>query len=76
MLSGYLLMFVYTMFMLGRINLVEHRFYLTLAGIFSVAMGLIIAYGLSSALGFPYTTIHAILPFLCLGKKKKESMIC
>ena len=67
MVGGYLLMFVYTAFMLGRINLVEHRVYLTAAGIFSVAMGLVIAYGLSLALGFPYTPIHAILPFLCLG---------
>ncbi len=65
---GYLLMFAYTMLMLGRINSVEHRFYLTAAGIAAVAMGLSAAYGLSAALGLPYTPIHAILPFLCLGK--------
>jgi hypothetical protein len=67
MVSGYLLMFIYTLFMLGRINLIEHRTYLTAAGIVSVAMGLIISIGLSSAINLPYTPMHAILPFLCLG---------
>ena len=54
--------------MLGRVNLVEHRTYLTAAGIFSVAMGLSISIGISSIFNLPYTPMHAILPFLCLGK--------
>ena len=29
MAAGWLLMFMYTVFMLGRVNLVEHRTYLT-----------------------------------------------
>ena len=64
---GYLLMFSYTMLMLGKMNAVEHRTYLAMAGIFSVMMGVMISLGLSSALGFPFTTIHGILPFLALG---------
>ena len=68
MVSGYLIMFAYTILMLGRINLVEHRTYLTAAGIVSVAMGLSISIGISSILNLPYTPMHAILPFLCLGK--------
>ena len=64
---GYFLMFSYTMLMLGKINLVEHRTYLAMAGIFAVVMGVMISLGLSSALGFPFTTIHGILPFLALG---------
>ncbi len=67
MVSGYLLMFAYTIFMLGRVNVVEHRVYLTASGIVSVAMGLVISIGLSSAFNLPYTPMHAILPFLCLG---------
>ena len=64
---GYFLMFSYTMLMLGKMNAVEHRTYLAMAGIFSVMMGVMISLGLSSALGFPFTTIHGILPFLALG---------
>ena len=33
----------------------------------SVLLGLGAGLGLSSLLGFPYTLVHAILPFLCLG---------
>ena len=68
MVSGYLLMFIYTVFMLGRVNFVEQRTYLTAAGIFAVAMGLVMSIGLTAILHLPYTPMHAILPFLCLGK--------
>jgi len=67
MVCGYLLMFLYTSVMLGKLNCVEHRMLLSVAGICSILMGLVIAVGLSSLLGFPYTPMHAILPFICLG---------
>merc|ERR1719510_612341 len=51
---GYFVMFVYTAIMLGKLNKVEQRFYLTSAGMISV-------------LGFPYIPLHAMLPFICLG---------
>jgi biotin transporter BioY len=68
MASGYLVMFVYAMFMLGKINKVEHRTYLALAGILACFFGLIISMGLTMAIGYYYTTIHGILPFMALGK--------
>ena len=68
MAGGYILMFIYTAMMLGKLNCVELRMFLTIAGISSIVMGLVIALGISSALGFPYTPMHAILPFLCLGE--------
>ena len=67
MAGGYIIMFIYTIVMLGKLNTLEVRLYLTISGIISIGMGLIIAIGLSSLLGYPYTPIHAILPFLCLG---------
>ena len=67
MAGGYIIMFLYTVLMLGKMNRVEVRLYLTISGIVSIMMGLVIAIGLSSVLGYPYTPIHAILPFLCLG---------
>ena len=68
MVSGYLLMFLYTVFMLGKVNRVEHRTYLTAAGITAVILGLVVSIGLGALMNLPYTPIHAILPFLCLGK--------
>ena len=68
MVCGWFLMFIYTMLMLGRFNMVEHRTYLSAAGFLAVGMGLIISLGLTFAIGMPYTPMHAILPFLYLGK--------
>lgn len=68
MAIGYLLMFTYTVLILGKLNTLELKFYLAITGIVSVGMGLIIAVGLSSAMGYPYTPMHSALPFLCLGK--------
>lgn len=34
----------------------------------AIIMGIVIAFGLSSAVSLPYTPISVILPFLCLGR--------
>ena len=73
MLVGYCAMFLYTVLMLGRINMLELRLYLSFAGIISVFLGLIMSVSVASVLGFPYTTIHAVLPFLCLGSETSSS---
>ena len=65
MAGGYIIMFIYTIFMLGNTNLVHVRLYLTISGLLSIAMGMIISMGISSVLGFPYTPMHAVLPFIC-----------
>ena len=67
MAGGYLIMFIYTIIMLGNANLIHVRLYLTISGLLSIAMGMVISMGLSSLLGFPYTPMHAVLPFICLG---------
>ena len=64
---GYVLMFTYTMLSLGKINMVENKFYLAIAGILSVFFGVTVGIGLTMAMGFPYTPISGILPFICLG---------
>jgi len=66
--GGYLIMFVYTVLMLGRINAIEVRLYLSIVGIICIGMGLIISLGLTMALGYPYTPMHAALPFIALGE--------
>ena len=66
--GGYTIMFIYTILMLGRLNTLELRLMLAGAGIVSIGMGFVIGIGLSSLLGYPVTPVHALLPFLCLGK--------
>ena len=66
-LIGYALMFIYTLVSLGKHNRVEHKFYLAGAGIMSVFFGVIVGVGLTLALGYPYTPVTGILPFICLG---------
>ena len=65
--GGYLLMFVYTVVMLGSLNTVEVRLYLSVSGLVCIGMGICLALSLSSALGFSWTPMHPALPLLCLG---------
>jgi len=67
MAGGYVIMFLYTILMLGNLNTLELRMFLTISGLASIGMGIAISVGLSSMLGFPYTPMHAVLPFICLG---------
>jgi len=67
MAGGYLLMFSYTILVLGKMNSLEVRLYLASVGLVGIFMGLAVAMGLSSLFGFPYTPMHGMLPFLCLG---------
>ena len=67
MALGYVIMIVYTSLMLGHFNAVEQRLYLTLCGILSILMGIAISAGWTGIFGFPYTPLHAVLPFLMVG---------
>ena len=67
MALGYFVMIVYTSIMLGHFNAVEQRLYLTVCGIISILMGIAISTGWTGILGFPYTPLHAVLPFLMVG---------
>ena len=67
MLGGYVIMFVYTVLMLGRLNKKEVRLYLSGAGIFSCILGLGAAFGIMFLLGMEYNQTHHILPFIAIG---------
>ncbi len=64
---GFLIVITYVMIMSGRFNSLQHRFWLTFAGMASVGMGIAASFGLSSAIGLIFTTMHLLLPFLMLG---------
>ena len=64
---GFAIVLIYIIVMLGKFSWVENRFYLSGVGIISVIMGIIVAYGFSSAVGLFFGPMHNILPFLLLG---------
>ena len=67
-LAGYSVMVILTILMLGNFNVLEIRLYLTISGLVSIIMGMVVGVGVSSLLGYPFTTINIMLPFICLGK--------
>ena len=67
LVAGYLIVFVYVLVMLGRLDCVEQKIFLSVGGILGVGMGIIVSYGLCSILGFFYSAAHAVMPFLLLG---------
>ena len=67
LLVGYLIVFIYVIIMIGRFNFIQQRFFLSLGGILGVVMGIIVSYGVCSAIGFWYSPAHTVIPFLMLG---------
>lgn len=65
--SGFAIMFVYVLIMLGKFNCVEHRVWLSLAGLTGIILGSVFCMGLCSAFGLMFTQLHNVLPFLMLG---------
>ena len=64
---GFVVMFIYTSLMLGKLNAIHQRLYLTFMGIISVIFGIFVSVGLTGLLGYPYTPVHVLLPFLMIG---------
>ena len=67
-ITGYSVMVIFTILMLGKFNVLEIRLYLTISGIVSIIMGMVVGVGVSSLLGYPFTPVNIMLPFICLGK--------
>lgn len=65
--GGYILVFLYVNVMLSKLNFVEQRIWLSVIGILSVVMGMILGYGLCSLFGLFYSAAHTVIPFLLLG---------
>ena len=67
MAIGFVLMFIYAVFVLGRSNRVEYRMYLAAAGLVSVLLGLLMSFGIIMAVGIKFNTLLGVLPFLAMG---------
>ena len=64
---GYVVVFFYIQVMLGKLNAVEARPFLSLCGLLSVVMSVGVSYGLCVIFGLMNTVVNTILPFLLLA---------
>ena len=67
MAAGYMLIYLFVLFNLGKLNLVEQRIWLGVAGISAVMMGVVTSFGIAAYLGVFYSQMNQLLPFLMLG---------
>jgi len=67
LMAGTIVVFMYVQLMLGKFNMVEQRAFLSMMGLASVGMAILVSFGLCAALGVFYGPVHSILPFLLLG---------
>ena len=65
--AGYVLIFIYVLVNLGKLNSIEQRAWLSVAGIVAVVMGVLTSFGLAAHMGVFYSKMNQILPFLMLG---------
>ena len=47
------------------------QFYVSLAGILSIGLAILFSYGIALGFGLIYGPIHALMPFLLLGKSQQ-----
>ena len=65
--ASFAILMVYILAAIGKFSVVESRSNLATAGLISVAMGIIVAYGFCSGIGLVFGPMHNVLPFLLLG---------
>ena len=66
---SFVLMFIYANFTLGNLNKVESRFIVSIAGLMSILMGLVVGNAICHILKQPFYSTHQIAFVICLGKK-------
>ncbi|KAL3868797.1 hypothetical protein ACJMK2_041557 [Sinanodonta woodiana] len=67
LIAGFSIVFVFVIVVLGRVSMVEHKLYVSLAGILSIGLAIVFAYGIAMLFGVMYGPVHALMPFLLLG---------
>ena len=65
--AGNVLIFTYVCVNLGKFNVVEQRVWLSISGIVAVFMGTVSSFGVCQLMGFAWSQMNTLLPFLMLG---------
>lgn len=68
------LMIIFACFALMGSNCVDNRYFLGLAGVLSTCLAIVAAFGVVSLCGAKFVDIVGIMPFLILGRFKKENL--
>lgn len=64
---AFLLMILYTMTALGKLDAVHSKMWLALVGVATVGISTISGFGFCSLIGVPFTSISQVVPFIVLG---------
>ena len=62
-----MLIYLFVLFNLSKLNMVEQRIWLAVTGISAVMMGVVTSFGIAAYLGVFYSQMNQLLPFLMLG---------
>ena len=65
--AALVLIYIYSFFVLGSCSPVHMRVVSAMAGLFCVGLSIVAGYGIAFALGFKFSRMHGVLPFLILG---------
>jgi predicted RND superfamily exporter protein len=73
--AAFTIMIVYLAANLGECKRVESRILLSLVSVTSIALSIVSSFGLAWLLGFKYTPVHSVLPFVILGLGVDDSFV-
>ena len=72
---GIALIVIYVVSMIGEYNIIDSRMLVGLSAVLTVALSIVMGYGFCSLLGFPFTPVHNVLPFLLIGIAVDDAFI-
>ena len=65
--SALLLIYIYSFFVLGSCSPIQMRIISAIVGLSCVGLSICVGYGFSFLLGYKFSEMHGVLPFLILG---------
>ena len=67
LLSAFLMIFIYSFFVLGACSPIHMRIVSAIVGLSCVGLSIAAGYGISFTAGYKFSDMHGVLPFLILG---------
>ena len=67
LLAAFLMIFTYSFFVLGACSPIHIRILSAFVGLSCVGISIIAGYGISFIVGYKFSDMHGVLPFLILG---------
>ena len=67
MLTALIMIYIYSLSVLGSCSPIHMRVISAMVGLFCVGLSIAAGYGISFFMGFKFSEMHGVLPFLILG---------